>query len=476
MLFNSLIFICIFLPVVLLIYYVLPIKLKNIFLMLASLFFYIWGGSKFVFLLLFMASVDYVLGVLIDKYVKFSKFFLLCGVICSLSILGYYKYMNFILINVNKYLGGQFQINGILLPIGISFYTFQGASYLIDVYRYANKKYEGSDSLSGCKVQKNPLKLLLYISLFPQLIAGPIIRYKDISEQINARKHSIEKVSKGMETFICGLAKKVVIADTMAVIADKIFALEPGHLAPGIAWIGAVSYTLQIYFDFSGYSDMAIGLGKLFGFDFTGNFNYPYISRSITEFWRRWHISLSSWFRDYVYIPLGGSKKGNVYIHLLIVFLLTGFWHGASWEFIAWGIWYAIFIIMERWIKNSKMKLPKIPSCVRWLYTMLVVVLGWVLFRAGSLHDALTYFKGMFGISELEFQPFSWRYYLDNKAIFIMVVAVLLSVLPAQKGIDFLRHRKAGEWVVKLLSILLFLICLIMIVNSLYSPFIYFRF
>lgn len=230
MLFNSLVFICIFLPVVLLIYYALPIKLKNIFLMLTSLFFYIWGGSKFVLTFLLVAFVDYILGVLIDKYVKFSKIFLLCGVICSLTILGYYKYMNFILINVNKYLGGQFRINGILLPIGISFYTFQGLSYLIDVYRYANKKYEDSDSLSGCKVQKNPLKLLLYISLFPQLIAGSIVRYKDISEQIDAREHSIEKISRGMEISIYGLAKKVIIADTMAVTADKIFVLQPGYL------------------------------------------------------------------------------------------------------------------------------------------------------------------------------------------------------------------------------------------------------
>ena len=475
MLFNSLIFICIFLPIVLLVYYILPAKAKNIFLMLASLFFYYWGGTKYTLILVAMTVANYILGLLMDKYVRYSKWFLAAGIVFSLSLLGYYKYMGFFVVNANKLLGGILEPVNIVLPIGISFFTFQGLSYLIDVYRYVNCSYEGNDRLSGCKVQKNPFKLLLYISLFPQLIAGPIVRYKDVSEQIDYREHSIRKISDGVERFIYGLAKKVIVADTMALVADRIFALAPSQTATEIAWVGIISYTLQIFFDFSGYSDMAIGLGKMFGFEFAENFDLPYISRSITEFWRRWHISLSSWFRDYVYIPLGGNKKGNVYLNLAIVFALTGIWHGASWAFLAWGVWHGFFIVIERMLKKAKLKV-KVPAFIGWIYAMLVVIFGWVFFRAESLSNAFVYLKKMFGMGTLEFQPFEWGYYWDGKTLFVMGIAILLSVLPVRKWLNKIREYRLGEAAIKLWSVLLFLMCLLVIVNSHYSPFIYFRF
>lgn len=476
MVFSSLIFICVFLPITLLIYYLVPSRVKNYFLMLASLFFYAWGGTTYVFLLIALSFVDYLLGMMIYKYTRFGKLFLILGVGVSILTLGYYKYAGFILFNLSGLLNLDIKTPEILLPIGISFYTFQGLSYLIDVYRFYHHEHDCEDTLKGCEVQKNPFKLLLYISLFPQLIAGPIVRYKDISSQIADRKHSIEKFSRGMERFIYGLAKKVIIADTMGIIADKIFGLGDGNLATYVAWIGAICYTLQIYYDFAGYSDMAIGLAGLFGFDFLENFNYPYISKSITEFWRRWHISLSSWFRDYVYIPLGGNRTGNVYRNLFIVFLLTGIWHGAEWTFVLWGIWYGIFIVLERLVKNSKFHMEGIPGIVKWAYTMLIVILGWVLFRADSIWDATTYLKCMFGMGQLEFSPFHPGYYLDHKAIFVMAAAVLLAVLPVDKWISAARQKAAGEILIKIFSAVLLVLCFLVIVNNSYSPFIYFRF
>ncbi len=477
MVFSSLIFVCVFLPITLFIYYISPNKMKNYVLLLASLIFYSFGGMGYVILLLSVAGVHYLLGILINRYIKFRKVFLAAGVLFSIFILGYYKYMNFIVININDLLGSSIEVGEIILPIGISFYTFQSLSYLIDVYRYTERKYFGNESLNGCQVQKNPFNLLLYISLFPQLIAGPIVRYRDVSNQIKKRVHSIEKCSRGLERFIYGLARKVIVADTMGSAADKIFALEAVNMTTGIAWIGAVCYTLQIYFDFSGYSDMAIGLAEVFGFDFLENFNYPYKSKSITEFWRRWHISLSSWFRDYVYIPLGGNKSGNVYINLFIVFLLTGIWHGAEWTFFLWGIWYGLFIVMERLIKNSRFAAIRLPSFLRWCYTMLVVIVGWVMFRADTVSSAASYIKRMAGIGRVEFSPFSWRYYLDNKTLFILIVAVALSSMPVRGQVEKLRQGcGVREVCVKGVSVVLLIICFLTMVNNSYSPFIYFRF
>ena len=476
MVFSSLIFICFFLPVVLFLYYIVPdIKHKNLVLILASLFFYAWGGSEYVLLLIGVVLINYFGGILIYKFSAWRSYILALGVLANVGILGYFKYAGFIVDNINKILNKAFILPNIVLPIGISFYVFQGLSYLIDVYRYYHGTNEFNDKLKGCEVQKNPLKLLLYISLFPQLIAGPIVRYKDISTQISKRKFSLEEIAGGIERFVVGLAKKVIIADNVGLVADNIFSLPGGQLATDIAWIGALCYSLQIYFDFMGYSDMAIGLAEMFGFRFQENFNYPYISKSISEFWRRWHISLSSWFRDYVYIPLGGSRKGNVYIHLLIVFFLTGVWHGAQWSFIAWGLWHGIFIIFEKWIQKKNIKFS-VPVFIKWMYTTLIVILGWVLFRAHSFLDGLYYWKRMIGRGYFYFQPFGWRYYLNNKVIFIITIAILLSVFPVKKWIDELQNKKMGQVIIKIGSAVLLIICIVTIINSSYSPFIYFRF
>lgn len=476
MVFSSLIFICFFLPVVLFLYYIVPdIKHKNLVLILASLFFYAWGGSEYVLLLIGVVLINYFGGILIYKFSAWRSYILALGVLANVGILGYFKYAGFIVDNINKILNKAFILPNIVLPIGISFYVFQGLSYLIDVYRYYHGTNEFNDKLKGCEVQKNPLKLLLYISLFPQLIAGPIVRYKDISTQISKRKFSLEEIAGGIERFVVGLAKKVIIADNVGLVADNIFSLPGGQLATDIAWIGALCYSLQIYFDFMGYSDMAIGLAEMFGFKFQENFNYPYISKSISEFWRRWHISLSSWFRDYVYIPLGGSRKGNVYIHLLIVFFLTGVWHGAQWSFIAWGLWHGIFIIFEKWIQKKNIKFS-VPVFIKWVYTTFIVILGWVLFRAHSFLDGLYYWKRMIGRGYFYFQPFGWRYYLNNKVIFIITIAILLSVFPMKKWIDELQNKKMGQVIIKIGSAVLLIICIVTIINSSYSPFIYFRF
>lgn len=461
---------------VLLLYYIVPgMRLKNIVLIIASLFFYAWGGTKYIALLLAVTLINWLGGMLISKYRTYSTYILTVGVAANIALLGFFKYMNFIVENINKYLGGSFTVPDIVLPIGISFYIFQGLSYFVDVYRFYQNESETDEKIRGCEVQRNPLKLLLYISLFPQLIAGPIVRYKDVCTQISDREHKLEYFANGMERFTVGLAKKVIIADTVGFVADEIFSLPNGQMATDIAWIGAICYTLQIYFDFMGYSDMAIGLAKLFGFDFQENFNYPYISKSISEFWRRWHISLSSWFRDYVYIPLGGSRTGNTYINLFIVFLLTGVWHGAKWSFVVWGLWHGIFIILEKWISGLKWK-ANIPAFIRWFYTMGVVTLGWVFFRANSLLEALEYFKRMVGRGYFYFQPFGWRYYLNNKVIFVLILAILLSLLPVKKWKEKLQCYQVGEIMLKLGSVLLLFVSLLVIVNNSYSPFIYFRF
>lgn len=475
MVFCSLVFLCMFLPLTVLIYYIIkPLKWKNFFLLVASILFYSWGGSANVILLLGVSLWNYLLGLLIDRCSVYRKIILILGIIANLFILGYYKYWNFLEANIESLFGVKISIAETILPIGISFYVFQGLSYLIDVYRCISNG--NNENVEKDIVQKNPINVLLYISLFPQLVAGPIVRYKDISKQIIDRKHSVNDFSKGLERFINGLAKKIIIADAMGSVADQIFALENGMLAPHIAWIGAICYLLQIYFDFLGYSDMAIGLAEIFGFSFQENFRFPYISCSITEFWRRWHISLSSWFRDYVYIPMGGSRKGNVYIHLFVTFLLTGIWHGAEWTFLLWGIWHGTFIILERvaqkhiHINTSKLMILK------WCYTMFVVIVGWVLFRADSLVAARDYLNAMFGQAPLYFQPFKWRYYLDNKTLFLMVTAILLSLLPVDKLINRLRKNISGLVAIKITNICLLLICLVTLIHGAYSPFIYFRF
>ena len=521
MVFSSVIFLCFFLPVMIIGYNILPKKLRNLFLVLGSLFFYAWGGPDYIFIMLASIAGNYVFGLLIDHFgaagehpaegeVRMpvsAKAVLVISVLYNLGILFYFKYYTFVLTTVHDLTGRDFFIPEIVLPIGISFYTFQGMSYVIDVYRSLKQKApapvvsaeDGTAGAGQSLVQKNPLNLALYISMFPQLIAGPIVRYTDIRDRLPIEKRpvSAERFANGLKRFIIGLAKKAILANSIGEVADKIFTADVAYLGVPVAWLGAICYTLQIYYDFSGYSDMAIGLGRIFGFDFMENFNYPYISKSVREFWRRWHISLSTWFRDYLYIPLGGSRQGNVYLHLLIVFMATGLWHGAAWGFLIWGLWHGAFLIIERVISNNKRtgtaeKSQDKASATAgrqnagggfgakdffgWFYTMIVVILGWVLFKLEKLDSAVSYIGAMFGLDGESYTGYSVRFYLDNRMIFILVVAILAAipwgqVLP-EKG------RRVYTAVIsnRILLIALLFISLMFVVNSTYNPFIYFRF
>lgn len=391
MIFSSTIFLFIFLPVVLLLYYIIPKKfltVKNILLLCASLFFYAWGEPVIIIVMLVSIFANYLFGLWIDKAKKTSDFqkrlSIIVTVIFNIGLLGYFKYFNFFVKNINGIFGTEFT-SQIALPIGISFFTFQIMSYSIDVY------------FGNVKPQKQLFNLALYISFFPQLIAGPIVRYIDIEKQLEERSYNLGQIASGAQRFIIGLSKKILIANQVSIFADHAF--NATSLTSVMAWVGAICYALQIYFDFSGYSDMAIGLGKMFGFEFLENFNYPYISNSVQNFWRRWHISLSSWFRDYLYIPLGGNRKGTfrTYINLLIVFAVTGLWHGASWSFVIWGLYHGVFLMLERGIWGKVLK--KLPYALTWLYSMIVVLIGWVIFRAEEMGKALEYIKSMFSFS-----------------------------------------------------------------------------
>lgn len=390
MVFSSTLFLFLFLPVTLAGYFLLHKQGKNSWLLLVSLIFFAWSQPDYLWIILLNVLVNYSGALLIDRSASRRKEFLAVTIALNLGVLFYFKYMDFAIGTVNTLTGLDLPLQNIILPIGISFFTFQGMSYTIDVYR------------KQVPVQRSIFKLALYIMLFPQLIAGPIVRYSDIAAEIDSRTTSLDDFAAGIERFILGLGKKAVIANTMAQTADAIWANGPSSNTWYIAWLGSFAYMLQIYYDFSGYSDMAIGLGRMFGFHFNENFNLPYISRSITEFWRRWHISLSSWFRDYVYIPLGGNRKW-VYRNLCIVFLLTGIWHGASIQFVIWGAWNGAFMLLER-ILRKRAVLNRIPSGWRRflgsIYALLVVNLGWVLFRAPRTSYAIAYLAAMFGLGE----------------------------------------------------------------------------
>lgn len=466
MIFSSSIFIFIFLPLVVFVYYISSKKIRNNILLIASLFFYAWGGLSYLKILIVSILINYLFGMLIDKAkdkINLKRCFLLFGVILNLLLLFYYKYYDFFVSNVNTLFNSNLPMKNIVLPIGISFFTFQGMSYIIDIYR--------EDS----KVNKSIFSVSLYIALFPQLVAGPIIKYKYINNQIKFRKESIEFFSYGINRFVVGLSKKVIISDILGAMADNIFNLSNTSIDMPTAWIGAICYTFQIYFDFSGYSDMAIGLGYLFGFQFPENFNYPYISKSITEFWRRWHISLSTWFREYLYIPLGGNRKGNVYLNLFIVFLVTGLWHGASWSFIVWGLWHGFFMIIERLIKN-KMWYKKIPSFIKLVSTMLIVIVGWVLFRASSLKAALEYLSIMFGLTKFKDMTFIYQYFINKKFIFWVIIAIIGSTPIISKVSHRYKNNKLFQLISMIIISILFIVSMIFIINSTYSPFIYFQF
>lgn len=468
MVFSSTIFLFMFLPATLLGYYLIRHELRNVFLLLMSLLFYAAGEPKFVFVMLLSIVANYLLGLLIwyskNKTIWFQRVFLILSLFVNLGILFYYKYYDFAIGNINSLFGSEVSLRHIVLPIGISFFTFQGMSYVLDVY------------LGKSEVQKNPINVALYIALFPQLIAGPIVRYSDINKEIVSRRENIDDFASGVQRFTVGLAKKVILSNNFALLADYAFNMPSEQLEVGLAWLGAIAYTFQIYFDFSGYSDMAIGLGRMFGFHFLENFNYPYIAQSVTNFWRRWHISLSSWFRDYVYIPLGGNRTGNVYLHLLTVFFLTGLWHGASWNFVVWGLWHGMFLIVERLARNRNITVS-LPSAVKWLYTMLVVVIGWVFFRAENLSAAVSYLQSMFGLNSIAGQMTMYALQ-DYGVTFILGIICMLPILHKYKvwreKSDL--HQRASYILEPLLCGILLLLGIAFTVSSAYNPFIYFNF
>ncbi len=480
MVFSSIVFLFAFLPIVLTVYYVLKPQLRNIFLLIASLFFYYWGEPKFLIVMVASILWNYLCGIVLNIFIDknrsqrfIERFTLFVGVAVNVGLLFYFKYFNFSIELLNSIFHCGLAVQNIVLPIGISFFTFQGISYIIDVYR------------RDVPAQKNPLKFGMYISLFPQLIAGPIVRYADIEKEINCRSVTLNDFYQGMVRFVVGLSKKVIIANTLANQVDKIFAQDVTTITQGTAWLGAIMYALQIYFDFSGYSDMAIGLGRIFGFTFLENFNLPYIATSVKEFWRRWHISLSTWFRDYVYIPLGGNRRGNVYFNLLVVFFLTGLWHGASLNFIVWGLWHGLFLIVERILLKREFRFmrdsaPAWVLLLRRIYTLLVVLIGWVFFRADTLSIAWNYLGVMFGFVKNEMINFSTMYYLNHFTIVVLVVGILFSTnLPAilLNKIKKVRViRSVLPYLESLCVVLLLLICAILVMASTYNPFIYFRF
>lgn len=475
MVFSSVLFLFYFFPMVLFCYFVVRKELRNVTLLCFSLVFYAWGEPKFIVVLLLSILVNYLAGIGISFFrgrLGAKLIFIACLAV-NLGILFFYKYINFGIRIINPVIQHFTVFNAIstlsiTLPIGLSFFTFQGLSYVIDVYR------------GEIPVQKNPFYIALYISLFPQLIAGPIVRYADIYQEIRERESTLEDIAAGAGRFIIGLAKKVMIADILASVSDQIFSLSTDQLTLETAWLGAICYTFQIFFDFSGYSDMAIGIGRIFGFHFQENFNLPYTSTSVTEFWRRWHISLSTWFRDYLYIPLGGNRRGNVYLNLFIVFVSTGLWHGAAFTFLFWGLWHGCFLIMERIGKRQGWTVP-VPKGIHWLYTALVVVLGWVLFRSNSMHHAAAYYQAMIGICSEGFRQYGLAYYLDCQILFTLLVALAVSLGLPGRAVKRLENRfpvavQCGEYIRIVGVWLLLLGSMCMIVNGNYSPFIYFRF
>ncbi len=472
MVFSSTIFLFIFLPLVLSINFLLKKNYRNVFLLIASLLFYAWGEGLLVLLMLSSISINYISGIGIayffERKNKISRIVLGIAIAANLGLLFYYKYANFIVANLQEIgLYVDYDHTSILLPIGISFFTFQGISYLIDVFR------------KEADVQKNLLHLGLYISFFPQLIAGPIVRYHDVDQQIKNRVITSALFTEGIIRFVRGLAKKVIIANNAAFIADQVFSVSAIEISTSSAWLGIICYTVQIYFDFSGYSDMAIGLGKMLGFNFKENFNYPYISMSIQEFWRRWHISLSTWFRDYLYIPLGGNRNGlyKTYRNLIIVFFITGLWHGASWNFIFWGLFHGLFLILER---AKILKTYEWPRFFQHLYVLVLVIMGWVFFRAETMKEAVIFTKSLMGLTAGENQQ---AFIYLNPYTAIMICLALVFAMPVRKRVNELwsKSQKQSMKSVQDLTkysfyIALLLLSIIELAQSSYNPFIYFRF
>ncbi len=477
MVFSSVIFIFYFLPALMLTYFIIPKRFRsarNIVLLAFSLAFYAYGEPKYILVMLASIFINYIFGAMAAPDsplgAAMRKVAVALAVILNLAILIYFKYTGFLLDNVNSILGTGFSMGNIIMPIGISFFTFQGLSYVLDVYR------------NQAKVQKNPLNVALYISLFPQLIAGPIVRYETVSEEIGSRCESAEDASDGLCRFAFGLGKKIILANATGFIADTVFTNAPADLSTALAWLGALAYSLQIYFDFSGYSDMAIGLGKVFGFHFLENFDFPYISRSITEFWRRWHMSLGTWFRDYVYIPLGGNRVSTAkhVRNILVVWLLTGIWHGAAWNFFAWGLYFGIILLLEKFfLLNWLNRLPRFFSHI---YSLLLIVFGWVLFRAPNMGYAAKYISVMFGLGGTGLWSKEFIYLIIQYRTELLLAALLS--LPVSRFVrtrveNFKNSTLKNFTLYPLKGVaaaIVFVLSVIYLINSTFNPFIYFRF
>lgn len=466
MLFSSIPFLYYFLAAVLIMYFAVPGKLKNLVLLFGSLFFYAWGEVRLVTLMLGVILLGYVFGLLIDRSTtpKQKKGWLILSVVSMVGILGYFKYADFFVSNFNVVTGLQVPLLKVALPIGISFYTFQVISYVVDVYR------------GEAKVQYNPFTLATYVAMFPQLIAGPIVRYTDVAKQLESRTHTIDKTALGIRRFVIGLSKKILIANALGELCE-IFKAS-GDKSVAFYWLYAFAFTLHIYYDFSGYSDMAIGLGKIFGLDFLENFNYPYISKSITEFWRRWHMSLGTWFRDYVYIPLGGNRvsKARWLFNILTVWLLTGFWHGASWNFIVWGLYFAVLLMLEKLVL-----LPILQKSgpFKHLYVLVLIMISFVIFNAADMSEAFAYIGSMFGAGDIPFVSAETSYYFRSNLIVLLIAVVGATPLCKNLAVK-LEHSKKGAVVIGILEpvvlMCLLLVCTAYLVDGSFNPFLYFRF
>ena len=461
MVFSSIAFLFYFLPITLALYYILPKRCRNFVLLIASLIFYAYGEPTYVLIMILSITFSYIYGLLIDRFRKYSKFFLALSVCTSIGLLIYFKYTNFIIENINLWLLNKVDLINVVLPIGISFYTFQMLTYIIDLYK------------GKVKVQKNIFRLGLYITLFPQLIAGPIVRYETIEEQLENREHSFEKFALGVRRFVIGLGKKVLIANLLGELVQLFLASNDKSVL--FYWIYGIAVTLQIYFDFSGYSDMAIGLGKMFGFDFLENFNYPYIAKSVTDFWRRWHISLSSFFRDYVYIPLGGNRvsKFKWLRNILIVWMLTGIWHGAAWNFIIWGLYFGIILVLEKVFLGKY--LEKMPIVLSRIYVLLTVMISFIIFSGESSKQIFEHLGGLIGYKDLPLISQESIYYF--KSYFVVMLIGIIGSTPLMKNLFSKdRLKKFVSVVEPVFLILILILSTSYIIDGSFNPFLYFRF
>lgn len=475
MVFSSLTFLFLFLPIVIILYYIIPKRFKNLFILISGLFFYAWGEPIYVFIMIASTLIDYFAGLVIYKFghkPAMRKAALIVSVIMNLSLLGFFKYSNFIIENINNIFNTHYGAPTSLLPIGISFFTFQSMSYTIDLYR------------GNINVQKNPITFAAFVTLFPQIVAGPIVRYEDIADELEDRKIDIDTIWDGILQFVAGLGKKVLIANNIGTLWDTVKAMDLNTVPVATAWLGIAAYTLQIYFDFSGYSDMAVGMGKILGFHFPKNFDYPYEAKSITEFWRRWHMTLSSWFKSYVYFPLGGSRKGfaRMIFNTAIVWFLTGVWHGASWNFIIWGCMYGVIIIIEKIVttalknKSRENILNKIPSFVKHIYAMVLVSLGWVLFDTDNLSMAFSYMRRMFSFGSTLADSHT-TYLLLNFGILFMIAIIGCTSFLKRLTEKLAKRQPSCTNVLSICyMIVVFLLSTAYLVDASYNPFLYFNF